>query len=62
MCFPLVAIIFRFERTAYTFSETAGVLRETIKVVKQQGNISEQTLTMFVDHTSLSAKFSKYAG
>jgi hypothetical protein len=50
-------IIFRFERTAYTFSETAGVLRETIKVVKQQGNISEQTLTMFVDHTSLSAKF-----
>ena len=32
------------------------MLRNTINVVKQQGNISEQTLTLFVDHTPFTAR------
>ena len=51
------AIIFRFEHPFYTFDETDGVLRDTINVIKQPGNVSEQTLTLLVDHTPASAKF-----
>ena len=52
-----IVIIFQFERPFYTFFETDGVLRDTINVVKMPGNISEQTLTLLVDHTPSSARF-----
>lgn len=55
-----IVIIFRFEFSTYSFSESNGTLSNAINVVKQQGAISEQTLTLLVDHVPLTAMFGKY--
>ena len=56
-CFTFPAIIFRFERPSYVFSESAGVQSDVIRVVKQQGNVSEQTLTLLVHPVPFTAEF-----
>lgn len=58
--FSIIVIIFRFEFNTYSFSESAGNLSDAINVVKQQGAVSEQTLTLLVDHVPLTAMFGKY--
>ena len=58
-CLHYTGIIFRFERATYTFTEDAGLQRDSIRVVKQQGNISEQTLTLLVDPVPFTAELGK---
>lgn len=60
LSFILIVIVFRFEFNFYSFAESAGVLNNEINVVKQQGAVSEQTLTLSVNHIPLSAMFGEY--
>ena len=53
----IAVIVFRFESTSYTFFEDAGIQRDAINVIKQQGHVSEQNLVLLVDHTPFSATF-----
>lgn len=61
-CFSslLLVIVFQFEFEFYSFSESAGTLTNAINVIKQEGAISEQNLTLFADHVPSTAMFGKY--
>lgn len=56
----ITAIVLGFERSSYTVQEADVVVEDLVALVKQEGQVTEQTITVAVNSFDLSAREGKH--